>query len=337
MVIVMKHNASDEQIKKVTDRIERNGLKTQVMKGENNAVVGVIGDASRIDRETLALDEAIDKIVQINEPFKKANRKMHPENTVIKIKDAEIGGNKLCIIAGPCSIESHEQIETIAKAVKKSGASILRGGAFKPRSSPYAFQGLKGEGLNMMVHASREADIPIVTEILDPRHVELFENLVDVMQIGARNMQNYELLKEVGRTKTPVLLKRGFSSTIDEWLMAAEYIMSEGNEQVILCERGIRTFSKYTRNTLDISSIPVIKKLSHLPIVVDPSHALGHSEMVESMSMAAIAAGADGLIIEVHNDPKHALCDGAQSITPEQFDTTMGKLRLIANAIGREI
>lgn len=337
MVIVMKPEASDEQIKKVTDKIEDKGLKTQVIRGDNNTVVGVIGDASVIDRDALALGEGIDKIVPINEPFKKANKKMHPENTVIKVKGVEIGGNKICIIAGPCSIESPEQVEGIAKAVKEAGASLLRGGAFKPRSSPYSFQGLKGEGLNMMVNASKAADIPIVTEILDPRHVELFENLVDIMQIGARNMQNYELLKEVGRTDTPVLLKRGFASTIDEWLMAAEYIMSEGNPNVILCERGIRTFSKYTRNTLDLSSIPVVKKLSHLPILVDPSHALGHSEMVESMSLAAIAAGADGLLIEVHNDPKHALCDGAQSITPEQFRQTMAKLKKVALAVGREI
>lgn len=337
MVIVMKPEATREQIISLTDKMESKGLKTQVITGETNAVIGVIGDAGHIDKGTLALSEGVDRIVPINEPFKKANRKMHPENTIVKVKDVEIGGNKICVIAGPCSIESPQQVEGIAKAVKKSGASILRGGAFKPRSSPYSFQGLKGEGLMMMVDASRAADIPIVTEILDIRHVEMFENLVDVMQIGARNMQNYELLKEVGKAKKPVLLKRGFASTIDEWLMAAEYIMSEGNENVILCERGIRTFSKYTRNTLDLSAIPVVKKLSHLPIVVDPSHALGKSEMVESMSLAAVAAGADGLLIEVHNDPKNALCDGAQSITPAQFDATMKKLKLVAQAVGREI
>lgn len=337
MVIVMKPDANEEQIKRITDKIEEKGLKTQVIKGMNNAIVGVVGDASHIDRETLALSEGIDKIVPINEPFKKANRKMHPDNTTVNVKGVEIGGNKLTVIAGPCSIESEDQVEQIAKAVKASGAAILRGGAYKPRSSPYSFQGLKGEGLMMMVRASEKVGIPIVTEILDPRHVEMFENLADIMQIGARNMQNYELLKEVGRAKTPVLLKRGFASTIDEWLMAAEYIMSEGNENVILCERGIRTFSKYTRNTLDLSSVPVVKSLSHLPIVVDPSHALGKSEMVESMSLAAVAAGADGLLIEVHNDPKHALCDGAQSITPAQFKTLMGKIKKVAQAVGRDL
>lgn len=336
MIIVMRDDATKDQIQNITQNIEDKGLKVHAITGVNNTVLGVVGDATSVDRETLALSDGIEKIVPINEPFKMANRKMHPENSVINVKGVEIGGNKLCVIAGPCSIESEDQITSVAKSVKKAGASILRGGAYKPRSSPYSFQGLKGEGLMMMVRASQKAGIPIVTEILDPRHVEMFENLADVMQIGARNMQNYELLKEVGRAKTPVLLKRGFSSTIDEWLMAAEYIMSEGNENVILCERGIRTFSKYTRNTLDLSSIPVVKNLSHLPIIVDPSHALGKSSMVESMSLAAVAAGADGLLIEVHNDPKHALCDGAQSVTPEQFTEIMSKVKKVAEAVGRQ-
>lgn len=336
MIIVMRDDATKDQIQNITQNIEDKGLKVHAITGVNNTVLGVVGDATSVDRETLALSDGIEKIVPINEPFKMANRKMHPENSVINVKGVEIGGNKLCVIAGPCSIESEDQITSVAKSVKKAGASILRGGAYKPRSSPYSFQGLKGEGLMMMVRASQKAGIPIVTEILDPRHVEMFENLADVMQIGARNMQNYELLKEVGRAKTPVLLKRGFSSTIDEWLMAAEYIMSEGNENVILCERGIRTFSKYTRNTLDLSSIPVVKNLSHLPIIVDPSHALGKSSMVESMSLAAVAAGADGLLIEVHNDPKHALCDGAQSVTPEQFTEIMNKVKKVAEAVGRQ-
>lgn len=336
MIIVMRDDATKDQIQNITQNIEDKGLKVHAITGVNNTVLGVVGDATSVDRETLALSDGIEKIVPINEPFKMANRKMHPENSVINVKGVEIGGNKLCVIAGPCSIESEDQITSVAKSVKKAGASILRGGAYKPRSSPYSFQGLKGEGLMMMVRASQKVGIPIVTEILDPRHVEMFENLADVMQIGARNMQNYELLKEVGRAKTPVLLKRGFSSTIDEWLMAAEYIMSEGNENVILCERGIRTFSKYTRNTLDLSSIPVVKNLSHLPIIVDPSHALGKSSMVESMSLAAVAAGADGLLIEVHNDPKHALCDGAQSVTPEQFTEIMNKVKKVAEAVGRQ-
>lgn len=336
MIIVMRDDATKDQIQNITQNIEDKGLKVHAITGVNNTVLGVVGDATSVDRETLALSDGIEKIVPINEPFKMANRKMHPENSVINVKGVEIGGNKLCVIAGPCSIESEDQITSVAKSVKKAGASILRGGAYKPRSSPYSFQGLKGEGLMMMVRASQKVGIPIVTEILDPRHVEMFENLADVMQIGARNMQNYELLKEVGRAKTPVLLKRGFSSTIDEWLMAAEYIMSEGNENVILCERGIRTFSKYTRNTLDLSSIPVVKNLSHLPIIVDPSHALGKSSMVESMSLAAVAAGADGLLIEVHNDPKHALCDGAQSVTPDQFTEIMSKVKKVAEAVGRQ-
>lgn len=337
MIIVMQDNATNEQVQIVTKNIEDKGLKVHAITGETNTILGVVGDASAIDRETLALSDGIEKIVPINEPFKMANRKMHPGNSIIDVNGIKIGGNKLCVIAGPCSIESEEQMESIAWSVKAAGASILRGGAYKPRSSPYSFQGLKGEGLMMMVHTSQKVNIPIVTEILDPRHVEMFENLADIMQIGARNMHNYELLKEVGRTKTPVLLKRGFSSTIDEWLMSAEYIMSEGNENVILCERGIRTFSKYTRNTLDLSSIPVVKSLSHLPIVVDPSHALGKSSMVESMSLAAVAAGADGLLIEVHNDPKHALCDGAQSVTPDQFKDIMSKVKLVAQAVGREV
>lgn len=337
MVIVMKPTASEEQIVNVTKKIQEKNLKAQVIKGQNNSVIGVIGDASIIDKDAIILNEGVEKIVPINEPFKKANRKMHPNDTVIDVKGVKIGGERICVIAGPCSIESKEQVEGIAKAVKDAGAGILRGGAFKPRTSPYAFQGLREEGLDMMEHASKEADIPIVTEILDPRHIEMFSGRVDIFQIGARNMQNYELLKEVGKTKIPVLLKRGFASTIDEWLMAAEYIMSEGNENVMLCERGIRTFSKYTRNTLDLSAIPVVKRLSHLPIIVDPSHALGHSEMVESMSLAAVAAGADGLIIEVHNDPKNALCDGAQSLTPQQFKETMDKLKLVAGAVGRTI
>ncbi|MBQ9624510.1 MAG: 3-deoxy-7-phosphoheptulonate synthase [Clostridia bacterium] len=337
MIIVMKPEASQDQINSIAYKIEQKGLAAQIMKGEQNTVIGVAGDASKLDRESLALSDGIEEIVPIKEPFKRANIKIHPEPTVINVKNAQIGGKKLCIMAGPCSIESDEQVTGIAKSVKAAGASMLRGGAYKPRTSPYSFQGLKGEGLMMMVRAGQEANLPIVTEILDPRHVEMFENMVDVMQIGARNVQNFELLKEVGRCKTPVLLKRGFASTIDEWLMSAEYIMSEGNENVILCERGIRTFSKYTRNTLDLSAVPVIKRLSHLPIIVDPSHALGKSEMVECMSLAAIAAGADGLLVEVHNDPKHALCDGAQSITPDQFKSMMEKIKKLAPIVDREL
>ena len=273
----------------------------------------------------------------VQEPYKKANRLFHPGNTEIKINNEIIGGNKINVIAGPCSVESREQILTVSREVKKSGAKFLRGGAFKPRTSPYSFQGLKMEGLELLLQAKKQDGLPIVTEIISTDYIDSYVENVDIIQVGARNMQNYELLKELGKTHKPILLKRGLSSTIEELLMSAEYILLGGNENVILCERGIRTFENYTRNTLDLSAIPAIKKLSHLPVIVDPSHATGRWWMVEPLALAAVAAGADGLIIEVHNDPENALCDGNQSIKPEKFHQLMNKLKLVAQAVGREM
>ena len=285
----------------------------------------------------LKVNECVDKVMRVQEPFKRANRSFHPEDSVIDVSGVKIGGRKLAVIAGPCSVENEKQIVGVAKSVKLAGAALLRGGAFKPRTSPYSFQGLKEEGLDLLKIARKETGLPIVTEIMSARMLERFVEDVDLIQVGARNMQNFELLKELGRTNVPVLLKRGLSATIEEWLMAAEYIMAGGNDNVILCERGIRTFETYTRNTLDLSAIPAVKKLSHLPVIVDPSHAAGLWWMVEPMAKAAVAAGADGLIIEVHNDPEHALCDGAQSLKPERFARLMGELSGIAKIVGREL
>ena len=285
----------------------------------------------------LKVNECVDKVMRVQEPFKRANRSFHPEDSVIDVSGVKIGGRKLAVIAGPCSVENEKQIVGVAKSVKLAGATLLRGGAFKPRTSPYSFQGLKEEGLDLLKVARKETGLPIVTEIMSARMLERFVEDVDLIQVGARNMQNFELLKELGRTNVPVLLKRGLSATIEEWLMAAEYIMAGGNDNVILCERGIRTFETYTRNTLDLSAIPAVKKLSHLPVIVDPSHAAGLWWMVEPMAKAAVAAGADGLIIEVHNDPEHALCDGAQSLKPERFARLMGELSGIAKIVGREL
>ena len=295
--------------------------------------MGLIGDTHTVDIEYIDAQDIVESVKRVQEPYKKANRKFHPENTVIKITDkVSIGDGSLHIMAGPCSVESEEQIVGIAKSIKDSGATLLRGGAFKPRTSPYAFQGLKSEGLDLLKIARKETGLPIVTEIMRTEHIDMFEN-VDIIQVGARNMQNFDLLKGLGKTKKPVLLKRGLSATIEEWLMSAEYIMSGGNDNVILCERGIRTFETYTRNTLDVSAIPIVKELSHLPIVVDPSHASGKSRLVEPLAMAAVAAGADGVMIEVHNDPPHALSDGAQSLTPEQFKNTAKKILALKEAL----
>jgi 3-deoxy-7-phosphoheptulonate synthase len=279
----------------------------------------------------------VERVARISEPFKKANRKFHPEDTIVDVNGVPVGGNNFTVIAGPCSVESEEQIVGIAKAVQGHGASMLRGGAFKPRTSPYSFQGLGAPGLDLLLAAKAETGLPIVTEIMAPRYCELFEQKVDLVQIGARNMQNFELLKEVGKMSKPVLLKRGLANTYEEWIMSAEYIMSEGNENVILCERGIRTFEKYTRNTLDVSAIPAIKRMSHLPILIDPSHSGGYSWLVEPLALAAVAAGADGLIIEVHNDPARALCDGQQSLTPDQFGGLMGKVEKMVDLMGKTI
>ena len=293
----------------------------------------MIGDTHTVDIEYIDAQDIVESVKRVQEPYKKANRKFHPENTVIKINDnVSIGDGSLHIMAGPCSVESEEQIVEIAKSIKASGATLLRGGAFKPRTSPYSFQGLKSEGLDLLKIARKETGLPIVTEIMRTEHIDMFEN-VDIIQVGARNMQNFDLLKELGKTKKPVLLKRGLSATIEEWLMSAEYIMAGGNDRVILCERGIRTFETYTRNTLDVSAIPIVKELSHLPVVVDPSHASGKSRLVEPLAMAAVAAGADGLMIEVHNDPPHALSDGAQSLTPEQFKNTAKKILALKEAL----
>ncbi|MGI6031710.1 MAG: 3-deoxy-7-phosphoheptulonate synthase [Eubacteriales bacterium] len=337
MIIVMKNGTPREEIDKLTQWLSKYDVQVNPIVGENTTILGLVGDTTAIDIKTAYLSEYVDRIMKVQEPFKKANRKMHPENSVVSIGNAQVGAQKLAVMAGPCSVENREQIVGIAKNVQKHGASVLRGGAWKPRSSPYSFQGLKAEGLDLLNIAKAETGLPIVTEITNPRHVEEFLGRVDCFQVGARNMQNFELLLELGRTDVPVLLKRGFANTYEEFLMAAEYIMSEGNEKVILCERGIRTFETYTRNTLDISAIPALKRLSHLPVVIDPSHAAGMSWMVESLSLAAVAAGADGLIIEVHNDPKNALSDGAQCLTYDLFAQTMRKVEAVAQAVGREL
>ena len=309
-----------------------------VSKGSETTILGAEGDAGSLNQELLSQLDGVERVMRVSEPYKKANRKYHPDNSVIDMGGGvSIGGNKLVVIAGPCSVESEEQILEVAQSVQNSGAAALRGGAYKPRTSPYAFQGKGVEGVLLLDEARKATGLPIVSELMSADQLPLFEEAVDVIQIGARNMQNFDLLKKVGHTNKPILLKRGLSSTIEEWLMSAEYIMAGGNPNVILCERGIRTFETYTRNTLDLSAVLAVKQQSHLPVVVDPSHACGKAWMVERMAMAAVAAGADGLIIEVHNDPARALCDGAQSVTPAQFDGIMGKLRAVANCVGREL
>lgn len=337
MVIVMKPGTPEQEWKKIKENLEGRGYQINEIVGSGQTILGVIGDTSALDMNMLKVNECVDKVMRVQEPFKRANRSFHPEDSVIDVSGVKIGGRKLAVIAGPCSVENEKQIVGVAKSVKLAGATLLRGGAFKPRTSPYSFQGLKEEGLDLLKVARKETGLPIVTEIMSARMLERFVEDVDFIQVGARNMQNFELLKELGRTNVPVLLKRGLSATIEEWLMAAEYIMAGGNDNVILCERGIRTFETYTRNTLDLSAIPAVKKLSHLPVIVDPSHAAGLWWMVEPMAKAAVAAGADGLIIEVHNDPEHALCDGAQSLKPERFARLMGELSGIAKIVGREL
>lgn len=337
MIIILKQGISKDKIDEVCSWIESYGVKANAIIGSETIVIGLVGDTSRIDMEDIKTNEYVEKVTRVQEPYKRANRKFHPEDTQFRVGDNLIGGKKIVLMAGPCSVESEEQITEVAKAIKSSGAGFLRGGAYKPRTSPYAFQGMKAEGLTLLQEAKKVTGLPVVSEITNPYTLDMFVECVDIIQVGARNMQNFELLKELGKTEKPILLKRGFSNTIEEWLMSAEYIMSGGNQNVILCERGIRTFETQTRNTLDISAIPVLKRLSHLPVFVDPSHASGINWMIDSLSMAAVAAGADGLIIEVHNNPAKALCDGAQSLTPAQFEALMGKLRLIAEAVGREI
>lgn len=327
MVIVMKPGTPQKEIEKLKERLQDFVHHIQEIQGENYCIIGLIGDTSKLDPNMIEADVNVEKVMYIQEPYKRANRLFHPENSIIDVNGSKIGGNNFAVIAGPCSVESEKQIVSIAEDVKKSGASFLRGGAYKPRTSPYSFQGLGLDGLELLSIAREKTGLPIVSEIMSPNLIEKFVEHVDIIQIGARNMQNFDLLKEIGKTKKTVLLKRGLSATIEELLMSAEYIMAGGNENVILCERGIRTFENYTRNTLDISSIPVIKKHSHLPIIVDPSHAGGLWWLVEPLAKAAMAVGADGLMIEVHNNPQNAKCDGQQSIKPEKFKLLMDTLR----------
>ena len=337
MIVVFKQNTPKKAIEELSKSISSMGVQVNKVVGSEATILGIVGDTSNVDMNVLEANENVERVMRVSEPYKKANRKFHPDPTIVKVGDTEVGGKQLTLIAGPCSVESEKQIVSIAKAVKKSGATMLRGGAFKPRTSPYSFQGLKYEGLELLKEAKAETGLPIVTELMSPYDIDRFVKDVDVIQIGARNMQNFELLKELGKLDKPILLKRGLSATIEEWLMSAEYILSGGNPNVILCERGIRTFETYTRNTLDLSAIVAVKKVSHLPIIVDPSHATGKAWMVPALARAAIAVGADGLIIEVHNDPEHALCDGSQSIKPEMFDEVVRDLRTIAPVVGREI
>ena len=332
MIAVLKPGTTEQQIQSLTDWIRSQGLNVHLSTGRYQTIVGLVGDTSRIDEDLLGSLSYVETVKRISEPFKSANRKFHPDNSVIRAGDTLVGDSHFAVIAGPCSVESEEQVAEIARAVKVSGATMLRGGAFKPRTSPYDFQGLKADGIEILLHAKRQTGLPIVSEIMNANHLPLFEE-VDVIQVGARNMQNFELLKELGKTQKTVLLKRGLAATLKEFLMSAEYIMAGGNENVILCERGIRTYETYTRNTLDLSAVPVLHELTHLPVIVDPSHATGSAKLVEPMALAAAAAGADGLMIEVHNDPTHAMCDGAQSLTPEQFDKTMRRVRLVLGAI----
>ena len=332
MITVLKAETTKKQRDKLIEWFESQGLKVHISEGEFQTVLGLVGDTSKIDEELVESLEMVESVKRISEPFKSANRKFHPENSVIDISGVKIGGGNFAIIAGPCSVESETQILEVARSIKASGASLLRGGAFKPRTSPYDFQGMKAEGIELLLEAKKDTGMPIVTEIMNEKHLPLFEE-VDVIQVGARNMQNFELLKALGKTNKPILLKRGLANTLKELLMSAEYIMSEGNENVILCERGIRTFETYTRNTLDLSAVPMLRKLTHLPIVVDPSHATGIAGLVEPMALAAAAAGADGLMIEVHNNPAEALCDGPQSLTPEQFAAVAAKVNKVREAL----
>ena len=337
MVVIMKPGTEQADIRKLAAKFEAKNLKVGITQGVGCTILGLVGDTVALDEDEIMLNEHVERVMRVQEPYKKANRKFHPEDTVVDVNGIKVGGGNFAVMAGPCSVESEEQIISIAKDVSASGAALLRGGAFKPRTSPYSFQGLGVDGLKLLLEAKAETGMPIVTELMGPQYCDLFEEKVDLVQIGARNMQNFDLLKEVGKMSKPVLLKRGLANTYEEWIMSAEYIMAGGNENVILCERGIRTFEGYTRTTLDVSAIPAIKRMSHLPIVVDPSHSGGYSWLVEPLTLAAVAAGADGLIIEVHNDPPHAKCDGQQSLTPAQFDALMGKVSTLTDMMGKTI
>lgn len=336
MIIIVKKEHDEVQLSNLIKWIKEQGLSVDMSRGLNSTVLGLLGDTSKIDIDLVRSLDIVENVKRIQEPFKCANRKFHPEDTIVDVNGIKIGGDNFQIIAGPCSVETEEQIIEVATAVKKAGAKLLRGGAFKPRTSPYAFQGLRETGIELLLKAKQETGMPIVTEIMSVRHLDLFKD-VDVIQIGARDMQNFELLKEVGKTNKTVLLKRGLCNTIEEWLMSAEYIMSEGAKDIILCERGIRTFEPYTRNTLDLSAIPLLKELTHLPVIVDPSHASGLARLVRPLSLAAVGAGADGLMIEVHNDPQKALCDGAQSIKPNEFSEIVKNVNIVLPLCGKEV
>ncbi len=332
MIAVIKSGTTETQLDQLVSWLRRMKLDVHISHGQQVTILGLIGDTSRVDMELLNSLEIVERVQRITEPYKQVNRKFHPEDSVITVGNAKIGGGHFAMIAGPCSVETEDQIIGIAQQVKAAGAQVLRGGAFKPRTSPYAFQGLGSQGLELLRAARAATGLPICTELMNLQHLDLFAD-IDLIQIGARNMQNFDLLKEVGKTKTPILLKRGLSSTLQEWLMSAEYIMSEGNENVILCERGIRTYETATRNTLDLSCVPLLHQLTHLPVVVDPSHATGKASLVPPMAVAAAAAGTDGIMIEVHNDPAHALCDGAQSLTPPQFAALNRRVQIVREAL----
>lgn len=337
MVVVMRPNTCQEDIERLVERFKRMDLNVGITNGVGCTILGLVGDTACVDMDKISMNPHVERVMRVQEPYKKANRKFHPEDTCVQVGTAAIGGGRFSVVAGPCSVESEAQIISVAEDVKKAGAALLRGGAFKPRTSPYSFQGMGLEGLELLLEAKAATGLPIVSEIMSPKYVDVFEETVDVVQVGARNMQNFDLLKEVGRMSKPVLLKRGLSNSYEEWIMSAEYIMAGGNENVILCERGVRTFETYTRNTLDVSAIPAIKQMSHLPVIVDPSHAAGLYWMVEPLAMAAVAVGADGLMVEVHNDPPCAKCDGAQSLTPEKFRHLMGKLNPLIELMGKKL
>lgn len=337
MIIVLKPRTTEENILRVENMVRARGLETHTVRGEELTIIGCIGDTVRVDPRLFEVDKSVEKVMHVQEPYKLANRAFHPEDTIVDVAGVKVGGGHMALIAGPCSVESEEQVIEIAKAAKESGANMLRGGAFKPRTSPYSFQGMGLAGLDILCKAREVTGLPIVTELMSAEYLDLFDEKVDLIQIGARNMQNFDLLKQIGKTKKPILLKRGLNATYEEWIMSAEYIMSSGNPNVILCERGVRTFESYTRNTLDLQAIPVIRRLSHLPIIVDPSHAGGKWWLVEPMSKAAVAAGADGLMIEVHNNPECALCDGGQSLKPAKYDTLLKEIRQIAEVVGKKM
>ncbi len=332
MITVLKKGTTQAQMEHLIAWLRKQSLDVHISHGENYTILGLIGDTSKVDMELLASLDIVESVKRVTESFKQCNRQFHPEDTIIEVGNAKIGGGHFCLIAGPCSVENEDQIIAVAESVKAAGADLLRGGAFKPRTSPYDFQGLKADGIRLLLEAKKATGLPIVTEIMNANYLDLFTD-VDVIQVGARNMQNFDLLKELGKTNKPILLKRGLANTLKEFLMSAEYIMSEGNQNIILCERGIRTFDTYSRNTLDLTAIPMLHELSHLPVVADPSHATGKVRLVPPMALASVAAGADGVMIEVHNDPIHALCDGAQSLKPEQFADLARRMRVVREAI----